>query len=80
MPSPSQPLSLASPIRSLRREIAFRPHQVDADEIAACRESYVLTTGTGAGKSMAYIVSIVDRVLREGSDVTLYASSHNVLA
>ena len=31
------------------------------------RESYVLTTGTGSGKSMAYIVPIVDRVLREGS-------------
>ena len=27
----------------------------------------MLTTGTGSGKSMAYIVPIVDRVLREGS-------------
>ena len=26
-----------------------------------------LTTGTGSGKSLAYIVPIVDRVLREGS-------------
>jgi ATP-dependent helicase YprA (DUF1998 family) len=49
------------------REIAFHRHQTDALEIANRRESYVLTTGTGSGKSMAYIVPIVDRVLREGS-------------
>ncbi|MGV7254589.1 DEAD/DEAH box helicase [Mycobacterium kansasii] len=49
------------------REIAFHRHQSDAFDIANRRESYVLTTGTGSGKSMAYIVPIVDRVLREGS-------------
>ena len=49
------------------REIAFHRHQTDAFEIANRRESYVLTTGTGSGKSMSYIVPIVDRVLREGS-------------
>jgi ATP-dependent helicase YprA (DUF1998 family)/very-short-patch-repair endonuclease len=49
------------------KEIAFHRHQTDAFEIANRRESYVLTTGTGSGKSMAYIVPIVDRVLREGS-------------
>ena len=48
-------------------EIAFHRHQTDAFEVANRRESYVLTTGTGSGKSMAYIVPIVDRVLREGS-------------
>lgn len=48
-------------------EIAFHRHQTDAFEIANRRESYVLTTGTGSGKSMSYIVPIVDRVLREGS-------------
>lgn len=48
-------------------EITFHRHQADAFEIANRRESYVLTTGTGSGKSMAYIVPIVDRVLREGS-------------
>jgi ADP-ribose pyrophosphatase YjhB (NUDIX family) len=49
------------------REISFHKHQADAIEIASRGESYVLTTGTGSGKSMAYIVPIVDRVLREGA-------------
>ncbi|SEP88162.1 ATP-dependent helicase YprA, contains C-terminal metal-binding DUF1998 domain [Mycobacterium sp. 88mf] len=49
------------------KEITFHRHQTDAFEIANRRESYVLTTGTGSGKSMSYIVPIVDRVLREGS-------------
>ena len=53
--------------RPFGREITFHRHQTDAFEIANRRESYVLTTGTGSGKSMAYIVPIVDRVLREGS-------------
>lgn len=48
-------------------ELAFHRHQVDAFEVATRRESYVLTTGTGSGKSLSYIVPIVDRVLREGS-------------
>ncbi|WP_332760951.1 DEAD/DEAH box helicase [Pseudarthrobacter sp.] len=47
--------------------ITLHKHQADAVEIAAKRQSYVLTTGTGSGKSLAYIVPIVDRVLREGS-------------
>ena len=28
----------------------------------------MLTTGTGSGKSLAYIVPIVDRVLRQAAD------------
>ncbi|MGW1979458.1 DEAD/DEAH box helicase [Streptomyces sp. NPDC001889] len=39
-------------------------HQRDAVDAARGRHSYVLTTGTGSGKSLAYIVPIVDRVLR----------------
>jgi superfamily II DNA/RNA helicase len=39
-------------------------HQEDAIRIAKKRESYVLTTGTGSGKSLAYFVPIVDDVLR----------------
>ncbi|GFG53371.1 DEAD/DEAH box helicase [Mycolicibacterium agri] len=48
-------------------EITFHRHQADAFEIAHRGQSYVLTTGTGSGKSMSYIVPIVDRVLRDGS-------------
>jgi ATP-dependent helicase YprA (DUF1998 family)/very-short-patch-repair endonuclease len=48
-------------------ELAFHRHQRDAIEIGRRGESYVLTTGTGSGKSLAYIVPIVDRVLRDGS-------------
>ena len=42
-------------------------HQVDAFRAAAAGDNYVLTTGTGSGKSLAYIVPIVDYVLRHGS-------------
>ena len=38
-------------------------HQREAIEAARTGDSYVLTTGTGSGKSLAYIVPIVDRVL-----------------
>lgn len=47
--------------------LAFYRHQREAIERAAAGTSYVLTTGTGSGKSLAYIVPIVDRVLRTGS-------------
>ena len=42
-------------------------HQTEAIRTAASARNYVLTTGTGSGKSLAYIVPIVDRVLRLGS-------------
>ena len=44
--------------------IRLHRHQTDAIEIANRRESYVLTTGTGSGKSLAYFIPIVDNVLR----------------
>jgi very-short-patch-repair endonuclease len=42
-------------------------HQVEAIEAARAGDNYVLTTGTGSGKSLSYMIPIVDRVLREGS-------------
>ncbi|MFF4024042.1 DEAD/DEAH box helicase [Nocardia elegans] len=45
--------------------ITLHRHQRDAIEIARSSSSYVLTTGTGSGKSLAYIIPIVDRVLRQ---------------
>ncbi len=47
--------------------ITLHRHQADAVRAARSGASYVLTTGTGSGKSLAYIVPIVDRVLQEGS-------------
>ncbi|MFN3683840.1 MAG: DEAD/DEAH box helicase [Fimbriimonadaceae bacterium] len=42
-------------------------HQRRAIELARQGKSYVLTSGTGSGKSLTYIVPIVDHVLRSGS-------------
>lgn len=42
-------------------------HQVEAIHASKTGDNYVLTTGTGSGKSLAYIVPIVDHVLRNGS-------------
>ncbi|MHB1044356.1 MAG: DEAD/DEAH box helicase, partial [Eubacteriales bacterium] len=42
-------------------------HQADAIRAARAGDNYVLTTGTGSGKSLAYIVPIVDYVLQHGS-------------
>ncbi|MGY1825970.1 DEAD/DEAH box helicase [Blastococcus sp. SYSU DS0541] len=48
-----------------RDPIVLHQHQREAIEVARTGKSYVLTTGTGSGKSLAYIVPIVDAVLRE---------------
>jgi ATP-dependent helicase YprA (DUF1998 family) len=47
--------------------IKFHRHQADAIREARAGRNYVLTTGTGSGKSLAYIAPIVDHVLRVGS-------------
>lgn len=46
--------------------LRLHQHQEDAVRQARAGRSYVLTTGTGSGKSLAYIVPIVDHVLRRG--------------
>src|SRR3954453_14782191 len=48
------------------RAILLHKHQADAIRAASTGANYVLTTGTGSGKSLAYIVPIVDYVLRNG--------------
>ena len=40
-------------------------HQRQAIDFAARRESYVVTTGTGSGKSLSFFIPIVDRIVRE---------------
>ncbi|MGX1541152.1 protein kinase domain-containing protein [Streptomyces adustus] len=47
------------------RPLTFHLHQRQAIEAAQAGDSYVLTTGTGSGKSLSYIVPIVDQVLKE---------------
>lgn len=42
-------------------------HQVDAIDIARGGDNYVVTTGTGSGKSLTYIVPIVDHILKNGT-------------
>ncbi|NUK81173.1 protein kinase [Streptomyces lunaelactis] len=47
------------------RPLTLHQHQREAVDAAKSGASYVLTTGTGSGKSLAYIVPIVDKVLKE---------------
>ena len=49
------------------RDLRLHKHQADAIRAAKTNASYVLTTGTGSGKSMSYIVPIVDYALRHGA-------------
>lgn len=51
------PISEGEPLRLHR-------HQAEAVRAARAGRDYVLTTGTGSGKSLSYIVPIVDHVLR----------------
>ena len=47
--------------------LLLHKHQADAIRIAGSGDPYVLTTGTGSGKSLAYMMPIVDSVLRDGA-------------
>ncbi|MBZ0305287.1 MAG: DEAD/DEAH box helicase, partial [Anaerolineae bacterium] len=49
------------------QSLHLHQHQREAVEIARAGHNYLLTTGTGSGKSLAYIIPIVDHVLRRGS-------------
>jgi superfamily II DNA/RNA helicase/very-short-patch-repair endonuclease len=44
--------------------LPLHTHQVEAISLASAGESYVLTTGTGSGKSLAYFIPIVDACLK----------------
>lgn len=43
-------------------------HQTQAISLAAEKQSYVVTTGTGSGKSLSFFIPIVDSVIREKSE------------
>ncbi|GGJ23520.1 DEAD/DEAH box helicase [Deinococcus roseus] len=49
------------PLLSLHR------HQTEAIRIASNNENYIVTTGTGSGKSLTYILPIVNHILKNGS-------------
>ncbi len=49
------------------KQLFLHMHQTEAIRKAIEGKSYVLTSGTGSGKSLAYIVPIVDHVLRRSS-------------
>lgn len=49
------------------KQLLLHAHQTEAIRKARESKSYVLTSGTGSGKSLAYIVPIVDHVLRRGT-------------
>jgi hypothetical protein len=49
------------------KAMRLHKHQEDAIRVAQQGESYVLTTGTGSGKSLAYFIPIVNDVLRRRS-------------
>jgi ATP-dependent helicase YprA (DUF1998 family) len=47
--------------------ISLYTHQVEALARGTERKPFVVTTGTGSGKSLSYLLPVVDRVLRDGS-------------
>ena len=55
---------IKSPTDSFGESLILYKHQAEAIEIAKRKESYVLTTGTGSGKSLSYFIPIVDDVLQ----------------
>jgi superfamily II DNA/RNA helicase len=44
--------------------LSLHKHQLDAITLANQGKSFVVTTGTGSGKSLCYFIPIIDRVLR----------------
>ena len=55
---------IKSPEDTFGKPMVLHRHQREAIEVARRGESYVLTTGTGSGKSLSYFIPIVDDVLR----------------
>lgn len=52
---------------SLGKPLRLYKHQEEAIRAADSGSNYVLTTGTGSGKSLAFTIPIVNHVLRTGS-------------
>ena len=54
--------------RFFGRELRLFQHQREAIDIALRGESYVVTTGTGSGKSLTYLVPIFDAIIRSQAE------------
>jgi ATP-dependent helicase YprA (DUF1998 family)/very-short-patch-repair endonuclease len=68
---------------TVRAPLRPHRHQVEGIRAALSGDSYVLTTGTGSGKSLAYIAPIVDYALRnpkKGSVKAIVVYPMNALA
>lgn len=48
------------------RALLLHKHQEEAIRTAASGQSYILSTGTGSGKSLTYIIPIVNHILKNG--------------
>lgn len=57
----------------LGEEMTLFKHQEEAIRAAAKHENYVLTTGTGSGKSLAYIIPIVNYCLNQPKSKSIKA-------
>jgi hypothetical protein len=49
-------------------ELKLYQHQESAIHKAQLKEDYILTTGTGSGKSLTYLIPIIDNVLKNGPE------------
>ena len=54
--------------RFFGEELRLFQHQREAIDIALRGESYVVTTGTGSGKSLTYLVPVFDAIIRNQPD------------
>jgi Lhr-like helicase len=54
----------ADTARFFGRDIRLHRHQREAIEAARASDHYVVSTGTGSGKSLVYLVPIIDHVLK----------------
>jgi ATP-dependent helicase YprA (DUF1998 family)/very-short-patch-repair endonuclease len=68
---------------SIHEPLRLHRHQVEGIRAARAGDSYVLTTGTGSGKSLSYMAPIVDHALRNpkrGSIKAIVVYPMNALA
>lgn len=54
----------AQVFRAKGEPLRFHAHQAQAIAKARARQSFVVTTGTGSGKSLCFFVPIIDAVIR----------------